>query len=177
MIQHPYYAVNVSLFYCWSILRNEKIANNSNYTCERSTCYKCYRTRVYSLTTLQGFFCMHPANERWRYIATPPLIGCVHTQNDPALWSNIFSKCFLSYLVFRLTSFQLCLYLCRIYVIAFWMTKTESNWIVSTQIQDFGKYFCSMYKNANTHLRVDTNLPIECLVAPIIISGNPILSC
>ena len=26
--------------------------------------------------------CMHPANERWRYTVTPPLIDWVHS-NDP----------------------------------------------------------------------------------------------
>ena len=26
--------------------------------------------------------CMHPANERWRYIVTPSLIGWAHTGND-----------------------------------------------------------------------------------------------
>ena len=27
--------------------------------------------------------CMRPANERWRYIVTPSLIGWAHIQNDP----------------------------------------------------------------------------------------------
>ena len=29
--------------------------------------------------------CLHPANERRRYIVTSSLIGWVHTQNDPCL--------------------------------------------------------------------------------------------
>ena len=29
--------------------------------------------------------CMHPANERWRYIVTPSLIGWAHTQNGPCM--------------------------------------------------------------------------------------------
>ena len=29
--------------------------------------------------------CMHPANERWRYIVTSSLIGWVHSQNDPCI--------------------------------------------------------------------------------------------
>ena len=30
-----------------------------------------------------SIFCVCPANERWRYIATSSLIGWAHTQNDP----------------------------------------------------------------------------------------------
>ena len=30
-------------------------------------------------------FCMHPANERWRYIVTSSLIGWAHRQNNPCI--------------------------------------------------------------------------------------------
>ena len=30
-------------------------------------------------------FFMHPANERWHYIATSSLIGWMHTQNNPCI--------------------------------------------------------------------------------------------
>ena len=38
---------------------------------------------------------MHPANERRRYIVTSPLIGWVHTRNDPWNWDTkqISSSC------------------------------------------------------------------------------------
>ena len=32
--------------------------------------------------TITGTLCVHPANERWRYIVTSSLIGWAHTQND-----------------------------------------------------------------------------------------------
>ena len=34
--------------------------------------------------------CMHPANERWRYIVTSSPIGWVHTQNDPCMHLLVF---------------------------------------------------------------------------------------
>ena len=33
-----------------------------------------------------NMLCMHPANERRRYIVTSPLIGWVHAQNDLWIW-------------------------------------------------------------------------------------------
>ena len=34
-------------------------------------------------TRTQRYFCVHSANERWRYTETPSLIGWAYTQNDP----------------------------------------------------------------------------------------------
>ena len=41
----------------------------------------------YPLYTAITLF-MHPANERWCYIVTSSLIGLVHTQNDPCLYTE-----------------------------------------------------------------------------------------
>ena len=36
--------------------------------------------------------CMCPANERWRYIVTPSLIGWPNTQNGPRTWWSYFHE-------------------------------------------------------------------------------------
>ena len=39
----------------------------------------------------RDILCMRPANERRRYNVTSPLIGWVHTQNDPCydIWQDV----------------------------------------------------------------------------------------
>ena len=43
------------------------------------------------MVLLRIILCMHPANERRRYIVMPSLIGWVHTQNDPCIPACKFS--------------------------------------------------------------------------------------
>ena len=44
-----------------------------------------FSVRVITLPCPGIILCVCPANERWRYIVTSPLIGWAHTQNDPCM--------------------------------------------------------------------------------------------
>ena len=47
--------------------------------------YCLYTCIIEYMAYKQGSFCMHPANERWRYNVWSSLIGLAHAQNDPCI--------------------------------------------------------------------------------------------
>ena len=66
-----------------------------SYACHRASMVKGYEHTYWFLIHISEFsVCINiagiilgvgSANERWRYILTSSLIGCVHTRNDPCL--------------------------------------------------------------------------------------------
>ena len=76
---------------------------------EQNNCRKGWSIPLFIPLALSGItLCMQPAKERWSYSVTPYLIGWMHTQNDP----NIFTYQYLSTMHYR------------------WSTDGQRNWIV-----------------------------------------------
>ena len=72
---HPRYDVTVMLY---NIIILDRVITRSHYM------YISLSIPVNLAINFKAviILCMRPANERWRYIVTPSLIGWTHTQND-----------------------------------------------------------------------------------------------
>ena len=68
----------------WTLFFNNSYIFSAIFNIWHSTDFSFLGTDFPSGITL----CMHPANERWRYIVTSSPIGWAHTQNDPWTYVN-----------------------------------------------------------------------------------------
>ena len=67
--------ISFHLYHCFFLFKMDLFANSIfSASTPGHTFYRTWAVII---------LCVHPANERWRYIVTSSLIGWVHTQNDP----------------------------------------------------------------------------------------------
>ena len=123
----------------WNLYQNIMIFIEENYF--QNVVYKIspnLSQPQYVILWLSGTFsaiilCMHPANERWRYIVMASLIGWPHTQNDPYF---LDTKSLNWTILHQLTHWRSRIYFAsKFFKLIFWIdimrTFCENRWVLS----------------------------------------------